>query len=107
MRVWQSAFAPPGAELSPQSADLVLVLGSVDIFDSPGFATRLTAAYPDAVTVGCSTAGEIAGDSVLNGACIVTAAASHGAMTVDAAAEMAAETAVETAGDRLALLTER
>ncbi|PWC49986.1 FIST signal transduction protein [Azospirillum sp. TSA6c] len=73
MRVWQSAFAPPEAELSPQSADLVLVFGSVDIFDSPGFATRLTAAYPDAITVGCSTAGEIAGDSVLDGSCIATA----------------------------------
>jgi len=73
MRVWQSAFAPPEAELSPQPADLILVFGSVDIFDAPGFATRLAASFPDAVAVGCSTAGEIAGDSVLDGSCIVTA----------------------------------
>jgi hypothetical protein len=50
-----------------------LVFGSVDIFDSPGFASRLTAAYPGAITVGCSTAGEIAGDSVLDGSCVATA----------------------------------
>ncbi|CAO3362368.1 hypothetical protein [Azospirillum melinis] len=31
MRVWQSAFAPPGAELSPRSADLALVFGSAGI----------------------------------------------------------------------------
>lgn len=72
MRVWQSAFTPPKAEPSPQSADLVLVFGSIDIFDSPGFAERLKGDFPGAVAVGCSTAGEIAGDSVLDGSCIVT-----------------------------------
>ncbi|PWC80317.1 hypothetical protein TSH100_29925 [Azospirillum sp. TSH100] len=73
MRVWQSAFSSPAEELSPQSADLLLVFGSVDILDSPDFATRLATAFPGAVTVGCSTAGEIAGDCVLDGTCIVTA----------------------------------
>jgi len=73
MRVWQSAFASPKAEASPQSADLVLVFGSIGIFDSPGFVQRLRGDFPGAVAVGCSTAGEIAGDSVLDGSCIVTA----------------------------------
>lgn len=73
MRVWQAAFAPPAAELTPQPADLVLVFGSVDIFNGPDFAARLTAAFPGAVTAGCSTAGEIAGDAVLDGSCTVTA----------------------------------
>lgn len=73
MRVWQAAFAPPAAELAPQPADLVLVFGSFDIFDGPDFAARLASAFPGAVIVGCSTAGEIAGDAVLDGSCTVTA----------------------------------
>lgn len=73
MRVWQAAFAPPAAELAPQPADLALVFGSVDVFDSPDLAARLASAFPGAVIAGCSTAGEIAGDAVLDGSCIVTA----------------------------------
>lgn len=73
MRVWQAAFAPPAAELAPQPADLVLVFGSFDIFDGPDLAARLASAFPGAVIAGCSTAGEIAGDAVLDGSCTVTA----------------------------------
>ncbi|KAA0586289.1 FIST C-terminal domain-containing protein (plasmid) [Azospirillum oryzae] len=73
MRVWQAAFASPAAELAPQPADLALVFGSVDVFDSPDLAARLASAFPGAVIAGCSTAGEIAGDAVLDGSCTVTA----------------------------------
>lgn len=73
MRVWQAAFAPPAAEPAPQPADLVLVFGSVEVFDEPDLAARLAEAFPGAVIAGCSTAGEIAGDAVLDGSCTVTA----------------------------------
>lgn len=77
MRVWQTVFAPSAAEVSPQpvpqQADLVLVFGSVAHFDAPGFATRLADAFPGAVLAGCSTAGEIVGDGVLDDSCTVTA----------------------------------
>ena len=77
MRVWQTVFAPSAAEVSPQPvpqrADLVLVFGSVAHFDAPGFATRLADAFPGAVLAGCSTAGEIVADGVLEESCTVTA----------------------------------
>ncbi|CBS91103.1 FIST signal transduction protein [Azospirillum lipoferum] len=77
MRVWQTVFVPSAAEGSPQpvqqQADLVLVFGSIAHFDAPGFATRLAEAFPGAVLAGCSTAGEIVGDGVLDESCTVTA----------------------------------
>ncbi len=77
MRVWQTVFAPSAAEVSPQpvpqGADLVLVFGSVAHYDAPGFATRLADTFPGAVLAGCSTAGEIVADGVLEESCTVTA----------------------------------
>lgn len=77
MRVWQTVFAPSAAEVSPQPvpqrADLVLVFGSIAHLDAPGFAARLADAFPGAVLAGCSTAGEIIADGVLEEACTVTA----------------------------------
>ncbi|WP_372396095.1 FIST N-terminal domain-containing protein [Azospirillum sp. HJ39] len=77
MRVWQTVIAPSAAELcppaAPQPVQLVLVFGSVARFDRPGFAEALAAAHPGALLAGCSTAGEIVGDRVLDDSCTVTA----------------------------------
>ena len=97
MRVWQTVFAPSAAEVSPQpvpqQADLVLVFGSVAHFDAPGFATRLADAFPGAVLAGCSTAGEIVGDGVLDDSCTVTA------IRFDRGAVIAAEAGIAVIDD--------
>lgn len=97
MRVWQTVFAPSAAEVSPQpvpqQADLVLVFGSVAHFDAPDFTTRLADAFPGAVLAGCSTAGEIVGDGVLDDSCTVTA------IRFDRGAVIAAEAGIAAIDD--------
>ncbi len=102
MRVWQAAFAPPAAELAPQPADLVLVFGSVEIFDGPDLGARLASTFPGAVIAGCSTAGEIAGDAVLDGSCTVTAIRfDHGGDAVAVEADIASADDSQRAGEVL------
>lgn len=54
---------------------LVLVFASIDYFSSPELADALKAACPQAIVLGCSTAGEISGDGVDDGSCILTGVA--------------------------------
>jgi hypothetical protein len=51
----------------------VLVFGGVNFFTDPAMPVALKAAFPDAVLMGCSTAGEIGGEAVSNDQCVVTA----------------------------------
>lgn len=60
------------AEFDPS---LVLVFASIDYFSSPELADALKAACPQAIVLGCSTAGEISGDGVDDGSCILTGVA--------------------------------
>ena len=60
----------PLQEIAPQ---WVLVFGSLTFFDSPGFFDDLRAAFPGAVLLGCSTAGEISQRGVDDASCVVTA----------------------------------
>lgn len=55
------------------SADLILVFGSLDHFSPPGLRESLSSAFPNAILLGCSTAGEITADGVDDGTCTITA----------------------------------
>jgi hypothetical protein len=59
--------------LQPMSPQLLLVFGAVAFFENPGLAQALTQRFPHAQWLGCSTAGEISGQGVLDGTCTVTA----------------------------------
>jgi len=59
--------------LKNNSADLLLVFGSIDHFASAGLGQSLHDAFPDALQLGCSTAGEITVDGVDDGTCTITA----------------------------------
>lgn len=52
--------------------NVVLVFGSVGHFKAAGFAETLRAALPNAVLIGCSTAGEITADGVDDDTCTLT-----------------------------------
>lgn len=54
----------PGDVSTLTGAHLVLVFGNLDALKLPGFRASLRSKYPNAHIVGCSTAGEIAGDHV-------------------------------------------
>lgn len=54
-------------------ADLLLVFGSIDHFSFPGASQCLQQAFPRAILLGCSTAGEITPDGVDDGTCSITA----------------------------------
>ncbi|MBF0613554.1 MAG: hypothetical protein G8237_00365 [Magnetococcales bacterium] len=57
-------------EIAP---NLVLVFGSATALAQSGLHAVLRTAFPTAHLAGCSTAGEIAGERVYEGACVVTA----------------------------------
>jgi hypothetical protein len=65
---WESA---PSGDLS--QAQLVLLFGSPTTLRVPPLLHQLQAAYPRALLLGCSTAGEIMGTSVFDGSLVATA----------------------------------
>lgn len=60
----------PLADINP---NLVTVFASVSYFADEAFQVALRQAFPSAVLIGCSTAGEISADGVTDNTCIVTA----------------------------------
>jgi hypothetical protein len=73
--VLKSSQVSPGV-LSPLvdiNPNLVTVFASVAFFDDADFQAVLRQAFPSAVLIGCSTAGEISADGVTDNTCIVTA----------------------------------
>jgi len=61
------------ATLNMPDASLLLAFGSVAHFSATGFVDALRSACPQAILLGCSTAGEITGDGVEDGSCTLTA----------------------------------
>jgi hypothetical protein len=55
------------------AADLLIIFGSVEHFKFPGFHASLHASFPQALLLGCTTAGEITANGVDDGTCTVTA----------------------------------
>jgi len=62
-----------GAALQGFASDLLLVFGSIDHFTHPEFSANLRQLAPQAILLGCSTAGEITPDGVEDGTCTLTA----------------------------------
>ena len=60
----------PLREISPS---WLLVFGGVDFFSNTSAVDTLTQAFPTAILMGCSTAGEISGSSVNDNSLIITA----------------------------------
>lgn len=56
-----------------KSAQWVLTFGSRDVLQAPDHIMNIRKSYPDALIVGCSTAGEISGNRVFDDSLVVTA----------------------------------
>ncbi len=61
------------SNLKDETADLLLIFGSVEHLTFPGLRESLNNAFPGAMLLGCSTAGEITADGVNDGTCTITA----------------------------------
>jgi hypothetical protein len=59
--------------LGDLNPDLVLIFGSLEHFQPPGFPTSLRAVFPVATLLGCSTAGEIVREEALEAHVVLTA----------------------------------
>lgn len=76
MRARQASFHSPAEaagrfdDMSPQ---LVLVFAAVEHFTADRFASELQRQFPEALLLGCSTAGEISAAGVDDGSCNLTA----------------------------------
>ncbi len=78
MKILQACFprCPDAGELSDLATiepQLVLVFGSVALISDPGVLRSLRSAFPEAELAGCSTAGEITDDGVLDDQLVLTA----------------------------------
>ncbi|QDX80141.1 hypothetical protein B9N43_02025 [Denitratisoma sp. DHT3] len=81
--------------------DLLLVFGSVAMMTVPALTATLKARFAQSVHLGCSTAGEIAGEHVCDGSAVVTAIKfSHG-RAIPAATTLAGMNDSRAAGVRL------
>lgn len=89
----------PLAELAPQ---LILLFGSVEFFTDAAFMETLQARFPDTPLAGCSTAGEICGEGVMEGSAVITALRFEAGTRVEVAdAEVASMADSEAAGAAL------
>lgn len=59
--------------LKNSTADLLLIFGSIEHFSFPGFHESIRSAFPEALLLGCSTAGEITAAGVDDGTSSITA----------------------------------
>ncbi|HWQ09811.1 MAG TPA: FIST N-terminal domain-containing protein, partial [Holophaga sp.] len=78
MEIWQTRSKGGLASvawdrLGGLKPDLVLAFGSIDHFLRPGFPETLREVFPDSLLLGCSTAGEITREGVLDGHVVLTA----------------------------------
>jgi len=79
VKIVQSIIRKPGelgAKLAAMQAPdigLLLAFGAVEHFAAAGFAGKLAAAFPQAILLGCTTAGEITAAGVDDGTCTLTA----------------------------------
>ncbi|MEY4593496.1 MAG: hypothetical protein RIR18_2391 [Pseudomonadota bacterium] len=84
------------------NADLLLVFADVSYFRTPAFATVLQVAYPKAVLLGCSTAGEISAKGVDDGRCVLTSAEFDSAKLETATTVLNGMEDSQAAGERVA-----
>jgi hypothetical protein len=72
-RLWKPATGWRPAVAAERSAQLVLVFGSRGCLSQANVLRELRAEYPAAILFGCTTAGEIAGDEVIDDSVVATA----------------------------------
>lgn len=89
------------AELQALSPQLLLVFASPAFFAAPEAAGLLVSAFPDAVRVGCSTAGEITRAGIDDDSCVLTAVRFDGTTVREAVTALADMADSEAAGVRL------
>jgi len=87
------------AELGPQ---LVLVFAAAEHMANPALVEALATAFPDCLHIGCSTAGEIAGDDVDEHSLVITAIRFSQAQVREARTDLAEMADSRAAGARLA-----
>lgn len=82
-----ASWVPVQGSVAPDRAQLVFVFGHAVAIADPATWAQLAAMYPHARVVACSTAGEIAGDEVIDEGLVATALGlDHGRIEVAAAA---------------------
>lgn len=79
----------------------LLVFGSTDFFSAPVLADALRADFPDAVLLGCSTAGEISQKGVDDRSCVITAVRFDATRLVSAATTLTGMDDSHAAGVRI------
>lgn len=84
------------------AAQLVLVFGGTKVLRDPAHLTRLRTQYPNAHVVGCSTAGEICGTSVLDDSVTATAVEFEATQIQAAQADIRDAKDSHACGERLA-----
>ncbi len=108
IRVAQAHIRKPGKaaaalhDLRRLEPQLVLVFGAVPGFVDAGLAELLADAFPDAVRIGCTTAGEITGAGVVDGSCVVTALRFESTVVREATTRLHSMEDSHAAGMRLA-----
>ena len=104
-RGWRptTGWSPGSPSLLAERADLVFAFGAKDVLRCNRPLEELSARYPEAAIVGCSTAGEIAGTRVSDDSLVATAVSfeSSSARAVDL--DLAEVSDSREAGRRLAL----
>lgn len=99
---WRRVTPPKQDNVAPERYQLVLAFGGRDILANSSHYETLRDLYPNAHIVSCSTAGEIIGSEVHDGAIAVTAIAFHTATIHVSALNVAAGADSHAAGRRLA-----
>lgn len=108
METWQSILTQPDtlaarlAELAEFQPQLVFVFGGVSFFQMPTLFSQLRDACPNAILLGCSTAGEVTGNGVLDGSLVITATRFKHVTTQVATTRLTAMEDSHTAGQHLA-----
>ncbi len=108
MRIHQTLLTDPAesvagiASLRETTPTLVLAFGAVAYFERSGVVDELRRRFPQAAIAGCSTAGEICGSEVRDGACVVTTVAFDRAVARAEATRLASMADSFAAGARLA-----
>ncbi len=90
--------------LGPGQPSLIVVFGATPFFVQGDLAARLSAAFPAAALLGCSTAGEITSAGVDDGSCTFTALSFDRVRLTRGHTELAGMTDSFAAGERLARL---
>jgi hypothetical protein len=104
MRVKQASFRNPAEatgcfdDIAP---NLVLVFAAIEQFTAEQFAGNLQLAFPDALLMGCSTAGEISTAGVDDGSCNLTAVQFESTPLRAASAALAGMEDSQAAGRRI------